>query len=59
LRQAIGNALPGAVGKTLRDQDRIDDTVAGGCATKVYTTAECRRHTEASARRRAELSGRT
>jgi len=58
LRQAIGNGLPGAEGKTLRDQDRIDDTVAGGCAAKVYTRTECARHTRASADRRAELAGR-
>lgn len=55
LRRAIGNSLPGTMGKTLADQDRTDDTVAGGCATKVYKPAECDRQTKASAQRRAEL----
>jgi hypothetical protein len=43
------------MGKTIADQDRIDDTVAGGCAAKVYKPAECDRQTKASAQRRAEL----
>ncbi|QKC93050.1 hypothetical protein EB230_20900 [Mesorhizobium sp. NZP2234] len=55
LRQAVGNSLPGAQGKTLADQNRIDRTVAPGCAVKLYTRAECDLHTKASAARRAEL----
>lgn len=55
MRLAVGSSLPGAQGETLRDQDKIDDTVAGGCATGVYKAAECDRHTKASAERRREL----
>lgn len=55
LKLAIGDSLPGAQGKTVADQDKIDDTVAGGCATGVYSTVACRRHTTASAERRREL----
>jgi hypothetical protein len=55
LRLAIGNSPPGTMGKTIADQDRIDDTVAGGWATRVYKPAECDRQTKASAQRRAEL----
>ncbi|MCT7375472.1 hypothetical protein [Chelativorans salis] len=58
LRLAIGNSLPGAKGLGVADQDRIDDTVAGGCVTGVYTSLECERHTKASAERRAELAQR-
>lgn len=53
LRQAVGNSLPGAQGLTLEDQEKIDDTVARGCKTGVYTGPECDLHTEASAGRRA------
>lgn len=55
LRSAIGNSLPGAQGKTIADQNRIDRTVAPGCAVKFCTRAECDLHTKASAARRAEL----
>jgi hypothetical protein len=55
LRLAIGSSLAGAEGKTLADQDRIDRTMAPGCAVKFYTPAECDRHTKASAARRAEI----
>jgi len=55
LRMALGSSLAGAQGKTLADQDRIDRTMAPGCAIKLYTSAECDRHTKASAQRRAEL----
>jgi hypothetical protein len=55
LRSAIGNSLIGAEGKTVADQNRIDKTVAPGCAIRLYTPAECDRHTKASAERRAEL----
>ncbi|AZO38740.1 MAG: hypothetical protein E5V95_13570 [Mesorhizobium sp.] len=55
LRSALGNSLAGAQGKTLADQNRIDRTMAPGCAVGLYTGAECDRHTRASAARRAEL----
>ncbi|RWH21888.1 MAG: hypothetical protein E5X22_25850 [Mesorhizobium sp.] len=57
LRSAIGNSLAGAQGKTLADQNKIDKTMAPGCAIGLYTLAECDRHTKASAERRAELGG--
>ncbi|MBZ9922066.1 glycoside hydrolase family 108 protein [Mesorhizobium sp. BR1-1-7] len=38
-----------------RDQYKIDGTMAPGCAVKLYTAAECDRHTKASVERRAEL----
>ncbi|MER8540228.1 hypothetical protein NKH17_12315 [Mesorhizobium sp. M1334] len=52
---ALGNSLAGAQGKTVEDQNRIDHTVAPGCAIALYRPAECDRHTKASAARRAEL----
>ncbi|WP_170950409.1 hypothetical protein [Mesorhizobium sp. WSM3864] len=55
LRSAIGNNLAGTQGKTIADQNKIDKTVAPGCAVGLYTPAECDRHTKASAERRAEL----
>ncbi|TRC78499.1 hypothetical protein FJV80_24465 [Mesorhizobium sp. WSM4310] len=55
LRSALGNSLAGAQGKTVADQNKIDRTIAPGCAVKLYTRAECDRHTKASAARRAEL----
>ncbi|MBZ9719087.1 hypothetical protein LB519_14660 [Mesorhizobium sp. AD1-1] len=45
----------GAQGKTIADQNKIDRTMAPGCAVKFYTRAECDLHTKASAERRAEL----
>ena len=55
LRSALGSSLPGAQGKTVADQNKIDRTVAPGCAIRLYTRAECALHTKASAERRAEL----
>ncbi|MER9665571.1 hypothetical protein [Mesorhizobium sp. M0203] len=52
---ALGNSLAGAQGKTVEDQNRIDRTMAPGCAIALYKPAECDRHTTASAARRAEL----
>jgi hypothetical protein len=52
---AIGSSLAGAQGKTVADQNKIDKTMAPGCAVDLYTPAECDRHTKASAERRAEL----
>lgn len=55
LRAAIGSSLAGAQGKTAADQDKIDRTMAPGCAIGLYTAKECDKHTQASATRRAEL----
>ncbi len=52
---ALGSSLAGAQGKTAEDQNRIDRTMAPGCAIGLYKPAECDRHTKASAERRAEL----
>lgn len=42
----MGTSLLGTRGATPRDQDNIDDTVAGACAVKVFTQVECDRHTK-------------
>ncbi|TIL30051.1 MAG: hypothetical protein E5Y85_25840 [Mesorhizobium sp.] len=55
LRSALGSSLAGAQGKAIEDQNRIDRTMAPGCAIGLYKPAECDRHTKASADRRAEL----
>ena len=55
LRTVTGASLPGAMGKTVTDQDRIDDTVAGLCAADVFNADECAIHTVASDQRRGEL----
>lgn len=52
LRAAIGSSLAGAKGKTVEDQNKIDGTIPRGCAVKLYTAAECDRHTKASVERR-------
>ena len=46
LRRALGTALPGTRGATQRDQEAIDDTVAGGCKIALYKPQECARHNE-------------
>ena len=43
-RGIVGTALIGAEGKTQKDQDKIDETVARLCGTGVYTPSECARH---------------
>ena len=43
-RQIVGTSLIGAQGKTPEDQEKIDDTAAGLCATGVWTKSECARH---------------
>lgn len=43
-REIAGTSLIGAKGKTLEDQEAIDDTVAGMCGAGSYTKAECARH---------------
>lgn len=55
VRPVVGGELPGAQGLTAEDQDRIDDTMARGCSTEIWTRAECDRHTRASFERRQEL----
>lgn len=55
VRSVVGGILPGTMGKTLQDQNRIDETVARGCGGGVFMSTECQRHTEASAVRRKEL----
>lgn len=56
LDRAIGDELPGARGQTIEDQDRIDDTVARGCATGIFTRPACDRHSVVSADRRRVLA---
>lgn len=46
IRRAIGTELPGTRGATPRDQDAIDDTIAGACKVGIYKPQECRRHNE-------------
>lgn len=45
-RGIIGTSLLGTKGLTPRDQDNIDDVVAGACAVKVFSELECRRHNQ-------------
>lgn len=56
LSATLGDALPGAQGLTIEDQERIDETVARGCAAGVWSRAHCTDHTPASAERRAKLA---
>lgn len=51
--------LATARGKTADDQDRIDETMARGCAVGLATPSSCARHTRASDDRRRELQGQT
>lgn len=55
LSDVTGPSLPGAQGKTVEDQNRIDRTVARGCPGGLYSRPACDRHTESSAERRDEL----
>lgn len=55
LERVFGTALPGAQGKTLEDQRKIDLTVAGGCSARLYSKEQCNKHTERSVERRKEL----
>ncbi|MER9471108.1 hypothetical protein [Mesorhizobium sp. M0520] len=47
--------MAGAEGKTVEDQNRIDRTMAPGCAIGLYKPGECDRHSKASGARRTEL----
>lgn len=51
IRPVVGDELPGARGLTRADQVKIDDAMAGLCGARVYTPAECRIHSAASAER--------
>lgn len=48
LRNVVGTDLIGAKGATPRDQKKIDRTVVGICAGKIWTRAECARHGQES-----------
>lgn len=48
--------LATAQGNTRADQDRIDETMARGCAVGLATSLSCQRHTRASDERRDELT---
>ena len=56
LRGVLGDTLGGARGETLEDQERIDSTMARGCANGIFSSGACARHTDASFERRIELS---
>ena len=43
-RQIFGTSLIGARGATPRDQNAIDEAVAGACGAGAYTKSECARH---------------
>ena len=43
-REALTDDLPGTKGATRADQERIDNTVAGGCGAAIWPRAVCRRH---------------
>lgn len=43
-RNIFGTELIGTVGATPKDQDKIDDTVAGACGAGSYKPEECKRH---------------
>lgn len=55
LKRVVGTDLPGAQGKTLKDQDRIDSAIAGLCGAGIYGKDLCDVHTKASAGRIGEL----
>ncbi|PWE57676.1 hypothetical protein DEM27_00230 [Metarhizobium album] len=48
LRRVVGTDLIGAHGATPADQRKINRTVVGICAAKVWTADECGRHGEAT-----------
>lgn len=49
-RAIVGTSLLGARGATVKDQDSIDDAVAGLCGAGSYTRAECARHDREASR---------
>lgn len=54
LKDVVGDKLPGAKGQTIEDQNKIDDAMAGLCASGVYGKKACSEHTEASRSRRLD-----
>ena len=46
-RSIAGTSLIGARGATERDQDKIDDTVAGLCGARAWSPDECAAHDKA------------
>lgn len=50
-RAIVGTSLIGARGASAKDQDGIDDAVAGLCGAGSYTRAECARHDREAAPR--------
>lgn len=53
--RVAGTELPGARGLTIRDQDKIDATVARICGAGGYNQSLCAEHTRASFARRQAL----
>lgn len=49
-RAIVGTSLIGVRGATVKDQDGVDDAVAGLCATGAYTKGECARHDRETAK---------
>lgn len=43
-RSIVGTSLIGAEGATAADQDKIDETIAGLCGARAWTTEECERN---------------
>lgn len=43
-RAIVGTSLIGARGATPRDQDKIDETIAGLCGSRTFTKQECSAH---------------
>jgi hypothetical protein len=52
LRRVVGTDLIGARGATPEDQRKIDRTVVGICAGKVWTSEQCQAHGDALAAKR-------
>lgn len=44
VRGVIGTSIIGSRGATQKDQNNIDDVVAGACAVKAFTESECEKH---------------
>lgn len=49
-RAIVGTSLIGARGASSKDQDAVDDAVAGLCGAGSYTRAECARHDKEASR---------
>jgi len=47
-RAIVGTSLIGARGATAKDQEKIDETVAGVCGSQTWTAEECAAHDRAS-----------